>query len=78
MSARQGRRLELIDAALADVEDGLSPAVMRRLRNAVALAIGLESVVTLRDVCGLSRTEARRTAQWAVRAMVAQAQAEQG
>ncbi len=77
VSARQGQRLELVDAALADVEGGLSPASLRRLRNAVALAIGLEAVVTLRDVCGLSRTEARRTAQWAVRALVAQAQAEQ-
>lgn len=73
----QGRRLELIEAALAGIEDQLPPATARRLRNALALAIGLEAVITLRDVCGVSRTEARRTAQWAVRALVAHARAEQ-
>jgi AcrR family transcriptional regulator len=71
-----GRRLPIIDDALAQVDGSLTPAALRRLRNAVALAIGLEAVMSLRDVCGLSRTEARRTAQWAVRAFVAQARAE--
>jgi len=74
--SRGNRRLPLIDDALAGVDGKLPPATLRRLRNAAALAIGTEAVISLRDVCGLSRTEARRTAQWAVRALVSQARAE--
>jgi AcrR family transcriptional regulator len=73
---RNGRRLPLIDDALANGEGGLPPATLRRLRNAAALVIGCEAVISLRDTCGLSRTEARRTAQWAVRALVSQARAD--
>jgi AcrR family transcriptional regulator len=73
---RTARRQPMIDDALSDVDESLTPAMVRRLRNAAALAIGTEAVISLRDACGLSRTEARRTAQWAVRALVAYARAE--
>jgi AcrR family transcriptional regulator len=73
---RNGRRLPLIDDALAEVDGNLTPAALRRLRNATALAVGPEAVIALRDVCGLGRNEARRTAQWAIRALVLQARAE--
>jgi len=73
---RGHRRLPLIDDALAGIDGTLPPAALRRLRNAVALAIGTQAVISLRNVCGLSRTEARRTAQWAVRALVSHARGE--
>jgi AcrR family transcriptional regulator len=73
---RPGRRLPLIDAALEPLDEELPAGIKRRLRNAVALAIGMEAVISLRDVCGLDHHEARLTAQWAVRALVAFARAE--
>lgn len=73
---RPGRRLPLIDAALETLDEELPAEVKRRLRNAVALAIGMEAVFSLRDVCGLDHDEARLTAQWAVRALVAYARAD--
>jgi len=69
-SARPGRRLPLIDAALAPYAEALGPDLTRRLRNALALAIGTEAVITLRDVCELPPDEARDTARWAIRALV--------
>lgn len=75
-SARPARRLPLIDAALAPYAGELGPGLTRRLRDAIALAIGTEAVVTLRDVCELSSEETRETARWAVRALVAAALAE--
>ncbi len=74
--ARPGRRLPLIDAALAPYAGTLGPGLTRRLRHAIALAIGTEAVVTLRDVCELSPEEVRETARWTVRAIVAAALAE--
>jgi len=74
--ARPGRRLPLIEAALAPYAGTLGPGVTRRLRDAIALAIGNEAVITLRDVCELPPEEARETARWAVRALVAAALAE--
>jgi len=74
--ARPGRRLPLIAAALAPYADMLGPGRTRRLRDAIALAIGTEAVVTLRDVCELSPEGARETARWAIRSLVAAALAE--
>lgn len=71
-SSRPGRRLSLIDAALETLHE-VPPQARRRLRNAAALAIGMEAVISLRDVCGLDRREARATARWALEAMVARA-----
>jgi AcrR family transcriptional regulator len=71
-SMRPGRRLPLIDAALQTLED-VPPATRRRLRNALALTIGMEAVISMRDVCDLSVDEARATVRWAIEAMVAHA-----
>jgi AcrR family transcriptional regulator len=49
---REGRRLAWIDKAIAPAQ--LSRAVRSQLRNALAVVIGVEPVISLRDVCGLS------------------------
>lgn len=72
-AARPGRRLPLIEAALAPYADQLGPGRLRRLRDAIALAIGVEAMITLRDVCELPPEDARQTARWAIRALVAAA-----
>lgn len=70
---RPGRRLHLVDAALEPLADELEPKVLRRLRHALALAIGTEAVLVTRDVCGLEVDEAREVTRWACEALVRQA-----
>ncbi len=68
-----GRRLRWIDAALEPLEGTLPAPALRRLRMALALVFGTESMVTLRDICGLSVKESREVSAWAARALVAAA-----
>ncbi|MHB8671935.1 MAG: TetR/AcrR family transcriptional regulator [Acidimicrobiales bacterium] len=51
---REGRRLAWIDKALDPAAGVLPKAVMTQLRNALAVVIGVEPVISLRDVRGLS------------------------
>ena len=62
---RPGRRLPLINAALEPLGDKVDPDELQLLRDALALIVGIEAVVSLRDVCGLDVASARRTALWA-------------
>jgi AcrR family transcriptional regulator len=50
---REGRRLRWLDEVLAPVRRKLSPAKWRRLRAALALVLGVEAMVVLKDVCGI-------------------------
>jgi AcrR family transcriptional regulator len=70
---RPGRRLPLLDAALEPFRSQLGGSGLRRLRNALALTMGTEAVLALRDVCGLDVDEMRATARWAATALVKQA-----
>lgn len=54
MPVREGRRLVLIDGALAPVASTLSRSDLSQLRSALALVVGVEPVLSLRDVCRLS------------------------
>jgi AcrR family transcriptional regulator len=54
MPVREGRRLSLIDAALEPVARTLSRSELAPLRTSLALVVGVEPVISLRDVCGLS------------------------
>jgi AcrR family transcriptional regulator len=68
--ARQNRRTALIDAALAPSYDQFEPVAARRLAHALALVIGTESMVVLKDVLQLDEGEAREVKRWAIRALV--------
>ena len=70
---RPGRRLPLLDSALAPFRTRLGSRRLRRLRNALTLTIGTEALIAMRDVCLLSKGEARETLRWAVAALVHQA-----
>ena len=73
---RPSRRLAFIDEAIAPFADRLGAAGTRRLRHALALALGTEAVIALTNVCGLSTDQARQVTRWAVAALVQQALAE--
>lgn len=62
---REGRRTRWLDEALAPVRQRLRPAQWRRLRSALALTLGMEALVVMKDVCHLSDQEALATLEWA-------------
>jgi AcrR family transcriptional regulator len=68
--ARQNRRAALIESALAPARDQFEPAAAQRLANALALIIGTESMVVLKDVLQLDPAEAGEVKRWAIRALV--------
>lgn len=67
---RQNRRTELIEAALAPARDQFSDAVYQKLRAALALIFGTESMIVFKDVLEMDEKTARSIKSWAVRALV--------
>jgi AcrR family transcriptional regulator len=67
---RQNRRTPLIEAALAPARGRLSKGSYERLRAALAMIFGSESMVVFRDVLRCDETTAREVKSWAVRALV--------
>jgi AcrR family transcriptional regulator len=68
--ARQNRRAALIESALAPARGQLDPGATQLLANALALIIGTESMVVLKDVLQLDAAEAAEVKRWAIRALV--------
>jgi hypothetical protein len=60
----------LIEAALEPARRELRPGAARTLSQALALVIGTEARVVLKDVLQLDDAEARRVRRWAIRALV--------
>ena len=67
---RQNRRGTLIDAALAPARARFKKASYARLRAALALIFGSESMFVFRDVLRMDEKAARDVKSWAVRALV--------
>ena len=67
---RQNRRTPLIEAALAPARGRLTDEAYGRLRAALALVFGTESMIVFRDVLGADEPTARDVKGWAVRALV--------
>jgi AcrR family transcriptional regulator len=72
-SIRGERRLHWIEQALEPIAADLDDRAHQRLVNALALCIGAEAFVVLRDLCGLEGAEAEETLRWAVLAMLSAA-----
>jgi len=70
MPVRQDRRTPLIEAALAPSRAKMKPADLAKLKSALALIVGTESMIVFRDVLQLGDTEARKVRRWAIRALV--------
>lgn len=73
---RQNRRTALIEAALAPARDRFKKGSYAKLRDALALIFGSESMVVFRDVLRVDEKDARAVKSWAVRALVRAALAE--
>jgi AcrR family transcriptional regulator len=68
---RQGRRLGWIERALEPVRERLGDESYAGLVNGVAMVVGVEPYVVLRDVCGLDQEAALQTMLWAGGALIA-------
>ncbi len=67
---RQNRRTPLIEAALEPARDQFKPSDLKLLVKALALIVGSEGVIVLKDVLQLNDTDARKVKHWAIRALV--------
>lgn len=67
---RQNRRTPLIEAALEPARREFRPASLKLLKQALAMVIGTEAMLALKDVLQLDDAEARRVRRWAIRALV--------
>jgi AcrR family transcriptional regulator len=67
---RKGRRIVWISEALEPLRAELSNAQVERLVLAIAAAVGIDSLVWLVDVAGLSRDEAAALMRWSALALL--------
>ncbi|MDQ0755364.1 TetR/AcrR family transcriptional regulator [Arthrobacter sp. B3I4] len=70
---RQGRAIAWIAEALAPLQKQMSEKEIHRLVLAIRSAIGIESLVWLTDVGGLSRDAAVASMRWSAGALLSQA-----
>ena len=73
---RQGRAITWFEEALAPLRPRLTDAEIHRLALSVRSAVGIESLVWLTDVAGLTREEAAERMRWSARALLLQALAD--
>jgi AcrR family transcriptional regulator len=67
---RPGRRMRMIEPILEGCGERLSPAAKRRLRAALSLVMGVEAVISLRDVAGVSPATALAVSRAAAEALM--------
>jgi AcrR family transcriptional regulator len=70
-SPRRGyRRVEWIETALAPLREQVDEASFQRLVSALAMILGWEGLIVLRDVRGLDPSEEEQVIRWAARALL--------
>jgi AcrR family transcriptional regulator len=67
---RGARRVALLDEALKPLADELTKVELEQLKTALAILVGGESLIVLRDVLRLDHDEARARAERSVRQLV--------
>jgi AcrR family transcriptional regulator len=71
------RRVQWIEQALAPVKSELSPRRFERLVSALAMVIGWEALIVLRDIRGLTAADSASVTVWAAHALLHAMLAEQ-
>jgi AcrR family transcriptional regulator len=66
----RGHRIDLLKDVTAPLKGQVSPARRARLNHALSLVFGVEALVVLKDIWGLSAAEAQAVAEWAGAALV--------
>jgi AcrR family transcriptional regulator len=70
MPKRQNRRMPLIEAAIEPTRDQFKPGSTRTMMNALALIMGPEAMIVVKDILQLDDEDARKLKRWAIRAFV--------
>jgi AcrR family transcriptional regulator len=73
---RRGRRITWIQEGLAPLRGQLPEGELRRLVHAIGAVIGIEALVWLTDIAGLSRDQAVEVMRWSARSLLHAALAE--
>jgi AcrR family transcriptional regulator len=71
-AARHGQ-LRYLAAAVEPLRDQLKAEKLQQLIAALALCVGIESLVVTRDICHLNHAESEQLKQWAAHALLQQA-----
>lgn len=66
----RGHRVELLRNVTAPLQGTMSPAAQERLAQALSLVFGVEVLVVLKDIWGLTADGAQSVAGWAANALV--------
>jgi AcrR family transcriptional regulator len=67
---REGRRMRWLDRALEPARRSMQRQHWQRLRAALALTLGGEAMIVMKDVCRLGDAEARDVLRWAAEALL--------
>lgn len=67
---REGRRMRWLDRVLEPLGSSGTVEQRQRLKAALALTIGADALVVMKDVCGLEDEEAQEVLRWAARALL--------
>ncbi len=70
MPRRGTRRVDWIEAALSSLKSQLSKAHYERLVSAIAVCTGMEAILVLRDIRGLTASQTVQVSQWMAQAML--------
>lgn len=73
---RPGRRMSYIEPIVDSLSKQLTPAARKRLKQALAMVMGTEALIAVRDISRASVDEALEAIAWAARALVRQALSE--
>ncbi len=73
---RGRRRLDWIEMALAPARDRFAPDAYERLVRSLAVCLGIDALIVLRDICGVTGQAAEDTMIWAATAVLDRALAE--
>ncbi len=67
---KRGRRIALLEPAIAPLKEELDNAGFRRLMMALSILLGIEALIVLKDIWGLSGAEAKDVMRWASQILV--------
>ena len=67
---RPGNRLRYLAEALSPLKDRLGAERQQRLVMALSMCVGMESIMVMEDICGLTPAEAETVKRWAAGALL--------
>lgn len=67
---REGRRMRWLESVLAPAKRGLPKKQWRKLRAALALTVGTDAMVIMKDVCRMNDDEAQEVLLWTAQTLL--------